>query len=65
MSSGDVLTVIALAGVILSVIYCASLMISWRTGAAADLKARLNLRALYRTPLYHTKKLLATRQPRS
>jgi hypothetical protein len=64
MSSGDILTVIALAGVTLSAIYCASLLISWRSGAAADLKARVNLRALYRTPIYHTKKLLATRPAR-
>ena len=65
MNAEDILTGVALSGITLSAIYCASLMVSWRTGAAAELKARVNLRALYRTPINRTKKLLAPRAPRT
>jgi hypothetical protein len=65
MSEGDILTLVALSGVALSATYCALLLISWRSGAAAEVKARLNLRALYRRPIERTKKLLATRQERT
>jgi hypothetical protein len=55
----DLLFVVMIGGVVLTCLYLVNECISWRSGKAIDLKARLDLRELYKKVYSTTKPYVA------